>query len=72
MRTAFLLVITKRVVVIPNDVSGQPIGTKTSARNYHSWLAFLILEYGTDIKHFISQLMHTNYKILRLLKQLKL
>jgi len=26
----------------------------------------------TNIKHFIVQLMHTNYKILRLFKQLKL
>ena len=27
---------------------------------------------NNNVKHFIVQLMHTNYKILRLLKQLKL
>jgi len=35
-------------------------------------LNFMVAPCINNIKHFIVQLMHTNYKILRLLKQLKL
>jgi len=33
---------------------------------------FMVVPCITNIKHFIVQLTHTNYKILRLLKLLKL
>jgi len=37
------------------------------------WNPFFILRSNLiNVRHFIVQLMHTNYKILRLLKQLKL
>jgi len=35
-------------------------------------LNFMVVPCINNIKHFIVQLMHTNYKILRLLKWLKL
>ena len=35
---------------------------------YPYWLNFMVAQCISNIKHFIVQLMHTNYKILRLLK----
>jgi len=44
-------------------------GSQTSQNNFAD---FVVAPCISNIKQFIVQLMHTNYKILRLLKQLKL
>jgi hypothetical protein len=43
-----------------------------ASRTMKTNLNFMVAPCINNIKHFIVQLMHTYYKILRLLKQLKL
>jgi len=48
MKTALFWVITQRLVVIPHDVSGQPVGHSFKGQESKSFFEFLTPEEVTD------------------------
>ena len=63
----------KRVLTLEKESERKMEVTMTKIRTLNKVsLNFTVAPCINNIKHFIVQLMHTNYKILRLLKWLKL
>jgi len=59
----------ERISLKLNQIKWKHLRKNKGRQNSHNFMVALCIN---NIKHFIVQLMHTNDKILRLLKQLKL